>query len=340
MKHHLLYFLLLVILVINNFDGICQTRDELVMGNQLTFTCDNNFLLFNGEDGYYTSGLILRYDHISQKQNANSTKRIFSYELGQQIYTAHSRKILPNNTPSFPGGIEQIDRPIAGYLFGKITYYSFYNNSRMLGLGVSVGTVGENSFGRSTQEFWHQMIGVKNHWNWVWDYQVNNEIGINVHGTFASSLINSELHSTFQITPVTEVTLGTTFTNISQGVLLQVGKLRPISSSSYWNSKLQLTRADPDDHHTELFLYYNPEVKYQLYNATIQGGLLRDDKGQILSEAKPLVFSHEIGVRFSAPRYCIAYQITLQSREAKNQFYRQSFASLILTYRFAEKVQE
>jgi len=328
----LLFFVPLIIFIFYALPSTCQDRDSEALRHQLTFTCDNNFLLFDGDDGYYTDGVFLRYDRISRKETPASVKRIFSYEIGQMMYTAYSRKILPASQSGIPGGISQIDRPIAGYLFGKATRSSFYHDRRMLALGVSIGTIGENSLSKEAQEFWHRMIGVKDYWNWVWDYQVKNEVGINIHGTFANSLINRK-NSFFQITPVTQATLGTTFTNLSQAVLLQFGRLRPMSSSSYWHSRLQLTGSSTNSP-MELFLYYKPEVKYQLYNATIQGGLFRSDKGPILSEIKPFVFSHEVGIRFSIPRYCFAYYVTFQSKEALGQFYNQSYASLALAYRF------
>jgi hypothetical protein len=250
------------------------------------------------------------------------------------IYTAYSRKILPAGQSNIPGGISQIDRPIAGYLFGKISSSTFYHDRRLLTLGISVGTIGDNSLGKEVQEFWHKMIGVKDYWNWVWDYQVKNEVGANVHGTFANAIIDPKQQSLFQVTPITQATLGTTFTNLSQSVLLQFGKLRPMSSSSYWHSKLQLSGASADNKNMELFFYYRPEVKYQLYNATIQGGMFRSDKGPLVSEPQPFVFLHEIGVRFSVPKYCVGYYVTFQSKDAKGQFYRQSYASVFVAYRF------
>jgi lipid A 3-O-deacylase len=68
------------------------------------------------------------------------------------------------------------------------------------------------------------VIGVKDYWNWVWDYQLKNEMGINVHASYAQSLIDLERHSFFQISPISQLTLGTTFINAAQGVFFQVGK--------------------------------------------------------------------------------------------------------------------
>ncbi|GHN01154.1 hypothetical protein WSM22_26430 [Cytophagales bacterium WSM2-2] len=319
----------LVVFVLAGVSGQCQETDAKTKRHQLTFTCDNDFLLFKGEDGYYTNGVFIRYDRISVKPST-AIKRIYSYELGQMIYTAHSRKILPTSNPvNAPVGIDQIDRPIAGYLYGKVTRTTFYNERTLLALGVSLGSTGDNSFGKDVLEFWHRMIGVKDYWNWVWNYQVKSELGINLHSTFARSLIQS--HSSFQITPVTQATLGTTFTNLSQAVLFQFGKLQPMSSSSYWHSRLQLA---PTGRQPELFLYYRPEIKYQVYNATIQGGMFTADKGPILSDIKPFVFSHEVGVRFSVPRYCIGYNVVFQSKEAASQFDGEWYASMMVAFRY------
>lgn len=314
----------------------CKAQGDEVapLRNQLSFTCDNNFFLFDGDDGYYTNGIFLRYDRLGARSANTNKKIIMSYELGQMIFSAHSRKILLNsNSQGIPYGLNQIDRPIAGYLFGKVTQTTF-SKKRLLAWGVSVGVIGNNSFGKEAQEFWHNIIGVKDYWNWVWDYQVKNEWGVNLQGTFAQSLIHPKTQSTIQITPLTQAVLGSTFTNLTQSVVLQIGKLRAMSSSSYWNSRLQLSDAPRGKQSLEYFVYYKPGIRLQLYNATIQGGMFNSEKGPIVGEIEPLVFSHEFGVRFSSVRYCMGYQMTYQNKEAVGQFYDQWFASLYLAFRF------
>jgi lipid A 3-O-deacylase len=328
-------FVLLFIFSCIGVAGSCQVYyNHGVMRHQLTFLVDNNYFLFNGDDGYYTSGIFFKYDHIYSNPLPAAPKRIFSYEGGHMIYNAYTRKILPTgNQSKFPGGIEQIDRPIAGYLFGKVSCSSFYGNHRMFAFSISIGSTGKYSFGKDVQEFWHRTVGIKDHWNWVWDYQVNSELSVNTQGTFANSLVKKK-NTFFQITPVTQATLGTAFTNVFQSVLFQLGRFRPMSSSSYWNSRLQLVKDLRNFHSTELYLFYQPSVGYQLYNATIQGGLFRRDKGVIVSEVVPFIISHKIGIRFSAPKYSFGYHVTFQTREAETQFHRQSFASLMAAFRF------
>jgi hypothetical protein len=333
---YLIRFVLITILLLPAivFITAAQDPETVAFNQQLTFTCDNNFLLFNGEDGYYTSGLFVRYDRLRNKPSPNVVKQVFSYELAQQIYTAHSRKILPNPTQQFPGGLDEIDRPIAGYLYAKASLSSVFKNNKLLVVGLSVGSIGNNSFGRESYAFWHRVIGVKEHWNWVWDYQVEDSWGANVHVTFAAPLLSKSKH--FQITPISKATVGTSFTDFTQAVMLQYGKLLSIAGSSYWNTRLAAS-PNAESSLTELFVYYKPALSYQLYNATIEGGRFNETQQGIIAAPEPLVLAHEFGVRFSTSRYCLAYQLVLQSKEAKSQFRTHAYGSLVVACRFGNQ---
>lgn len=321
----------LILLLGVRYNSTAQQKERMHFNQQLTFNSDNNFLLFNGDDGYYTSGLFLRYDRLRNTPSPKAVKQIFSYELAQQMYTAHSRKILPNATQQFPGGLDEIDRPIAGYLYMKASLNTVFRNNNLLVLGVSAGSIGSNSFGRETYAFWHSLIGVKEHWNWVWDYQVEDALGANVHGTFAVPLLSKT--ERFQVTSVTEATVGTSFTDFTQAVLLQYGKVLSVAGSSYWHTKLAASE-NAASNYRELFVYYKPALSYQLYNATIEGGRFNNEQRGIVSVPEPLVLAHEFGLRFSTPRYCLAYQLVFQSKEAKSQFRNQAYGSLTMAFRF------
>lgn len=315
-------------------DVLCQPTDIARVGRQISLNLDNNFFLFNGDDGYYTNGTFIKYSLIGRSTSGKVQKRIFSFELGQKVFIAHSRKILPspNTQLNIPGGIQQIDRPIAGYLFSKISKTLFYKNRTLLELGVSIGSIGKNSLGQNLIEIWHEAIGVKDYWNWVWKYQVKNEVGMNVHGTFGYAILPYRQRQFYQLTPISQATIGTTFTDFSQSLLFQIGKLRPLSSSSFWSSRLDhagsLDENEALDQNLELFFFYKPEIRYQVYNATIQGGMFTQDKGQILSEVVPVVLSHEFGVQLSRPRFSIRYSMIFQTKEAKSQFLNQSYGNL------------
>jgi lipid A 3-O-deacylase len=307
-----------------------QSKGVSSVAHQVSLNIDNNFFLFNGDDGYYTNGMFVKYNLAGRSTSDKVEKKIFSFELAQKIYIAHSRKILPspNAQLNIPGGIQQIDRPIAGYLFGRVSKSLFYKNRSVLQLGASIGTIGKNSFGKDVIAIWHEAIGVKDHWNWVWDYQVKNEFGANVHGTFGYSLLPYRQQQLIQLSSISQATIGSIFTDVSQSLLVQIGKLRSMSSSSFWSSRLASSENSDDNGALEWFLFYKPEIKYQAYNATVQGGMFTKEKGQIIAAVNPLVFSHEFGVQLSRPKFSVRYSMFFQSKEAKNQFLNQSYASV------------
>jgi hypothetical protein len=306
-----------------------QEDHNATFNQQFTFTSDNNFLLFNGDDGYYTSGVFLRYDRL--RSRSLRRKQIFSFELGQQLYTAHSRKILPNPTSQFPGGLSQIDRPVAGYLFAKTALSTVFNNNILLIVGVSAGSIGNHSYGREIYIFWHEAIGVKSHWNWVWDHQLEDKLGANLHGTVALPVVYTS--NRFQLTPVTEITAGTSFTELTQAVVIQYGRLLRIHNSSFWQTRMQ-NNPDAEGTASELFLYLKPALTYQLYNATIEGGRFTSEQRGITDKPMSWVGSYTAGLCFAKARYSLAYQFTVQTREAKRQFHHQSHGSISMTYRF------
>lgn len=309
-----------------------QDRTDARLPQQLIVSCDNNAFLLNDDDGYYTSGFFLKYDRVRGDRQTGSPTSIFSYEVGHMIYNAHQRKILAAPTGVFPGGVSEIDRPVTGYLFASATRSSFYRKNRLLRVGASVGIVGENAFGKQVQESWHKVIGIKQHWNWVWDYQLRSEVGANIHGVYAFAMF-SRPGSWIQMTPVTQASVGTLTTQVSQALVFQTGKFRPTASSSYWQSRI-LSSEPANSRNVEFFFFYKPQITWQLYNATIQGGMIRQDKGPITSELRPIVFSQDIGVRFSNAKYCLGYHVTLQTREAKSQIKSHVFANIFCALRF------
>ncbi len=287
---------------------------------QITVTSENDRYMFQGKDGYYTNGLLLKYTKaISPK---NSQKRLNSFELGQKMFLPYERKIF---LPS------EIDRPVTGYLYVRFLRTQFSAANQLWQWGASVDAIGDASLARSMQSLFHNWIGISSRWNWVWDYQLKSSIGVNLHGSFAKALLKQNSAS-FQAIPVTKATLGTSFTNISQGLVLQFGKLRPMSQSAFWKAALQ---SDGETPHTkpEWIFYYYPEVQYQAYNATVQGSLFLNDKGAIISSPEPFLLTHQAGVLFSADRYLLQLAANFQSKEAKSQRFSQRYGSIQVGYR-------
>lgn len=291
---------------------------------QLTVATENDRYMLQGKDGYYTNGLIINYTRAHQSKRASILKQLDQYEIGQKIFTAYSRHIY---TPS------EIDRPITGYLYARFTQNNFLHNNQLFQWGASVGVIGKASLGEALQKEFHRLIHIKNKWSaWVWEYQLKSEGGINLHGSYARGLLQNK-KSFFQITPVTQATLGTIFTNISQGLLLQTGKINLLSQSSYWNASIQDKKATAAIN-PELFFYYYPELTYQVYNATVQGGLFREDKGPITSPVEPFILRHQLGALFALGRYTVKLEANFVTKEASSQRYGQRYGGIYGSYRF------
>lgn len=289
---------------------------------QLTVSTENDRYLLQGKDGYYTNGLLINYSKVHVAKNINSLKQVDQYEIGQKMYTPYSRKIL---MPS------QIDRPITGYLYAKFTRSNFVQHNQLWQWGASVGAIGKASLGEAVQNTFHRLIHVdSDKWGWIWNYQLNSEVGLNLHGSYARGLLQNK-PSHLQITPVTRATLGTIFTNLSQGVLFQLGKFNSLHQNAYWNASVEDKNESTP---SELFFYYYPELMYQAYNATVQGGLLRKDKGPITAAIEPFIFTNQFGGVYAWNRYTIKLEVTFQSREASSQDFTHWYSGMHGSYRF------
>jgi hypothetical protein len=297
----------------------CKSR---IYSRQLSVTSENDRYLFQGKDGYYTNGLLLNYTKALPIKNGR--KRLNSFELGQKMFLPYSRKIF---LPS------QIDRPVTGYLYFRFTRMLAASPNELWQWGASVDAIGDASLARSVQNTFHNWININSGmWGWVWNYQLKSSVGANLHGTFAKGLIKQDAASLFQVVPVTTATIGTSFTNISQGVILQVGSLRPLQRSAFWNAAVQAT--DEAAHtKSEWFIYYYPNLHYQVFNSTVQGSLLRRDRGPITSAAEPFVWTHQAGVLFSADRYYVKLAANVQTKEARSQQSSQRYGSVQVGYR-------
>ena len=313
-----------------------QSIKSKPLQNQVSITLENDYFVFKNTDRYYTSGIFASYDKAMKPKKSTVLNKTFKIEVGQMIFKQFTRKVWPTVLVSnaYPGGIGVIDRPITGYLFGKYSQQIFYKKQIMLQWGASVGTIGPMSLGRQVQSGFHKTSGVGNWWDWVWDYQLRSEVGVNLHSKFAFSIFKNKRESILQVTPITQATLGTTFTDASQSLFLQIGKTNAMHQSGFWNSRIAEKATTKPIHKNEIFFYYLPTAKYQMYNATVQGGYFLNDKGPIVSDIKPWVISHKLGAMFANDKYSFDASVVYLSKEAETQFNDHAYGSIRFAYRF------
>ncbi len=284
---------------------------------QLSFKTDNDAYLLQKKDGYYSNGLFVTLNTASEK---NNHKIITSYELGQMIFT-------PRNVNFFRDG--GIDRPFCGYLYLSYNKAIFLPKQQIVQWAASIGTIGENALGENVQETIHKLFRYKQFIGW--DTQISNEVGLNATLKYAKEVlpINTAL---LKIIPQSELTLGTIFTNAKIGGYICFGLMQEANNSSLFNANISKnTNANTK---AECFIYWHPQFIYQLYNATVQGGLFTDNGQNVTAPIFTNMYMQTFGLQVASGRIASKLEVAYQTQEARTQQQSQRYASISIGYRF------
>lgn len=283
---------------------------------EITFTNDNDAYLFNKYDAFYTNGLFLKFSVAGEKRGH---KVIRSYELGQMIYTPLIRKIY------FP---DDIDRPFCGYLFTKYTTRTFLPGQAMLQYSATLGIVGPASLGEAMQNAYHRIFGYSQFTGW--QYQVRNELGVDLGIGYARTVWDN--NSWLKLVPSGHLSLGSTFTNAKAGIYTILGAFEKNDNSVMWQAGINRNPVKTRRKY-ELFLYWYPQLIYQRYNATVEGGLFNKEAGAQLADITPWMYQQNLGLCYASGRWTTRLEIIYQSKEAELQKRSQQYVSLQAGYR-------
>jgi len=286
---------------------------------QFGFKSDNDAYLATGQDKYYTNGLFISYRFANnpKKENSALAKQITQVELGQKMYNAQSGYI-PD--------MVYVDRPITAYLYAGASKHWFYRSENSLSLGVQLGTIGPNSLGRQAQELIHKIGGFYPPKGW--EYQLNNEIGLNFNMAYTHFLQRSPTKK-LDLSINTGANLGNTFSGLSAGFTLRTGRMNPLNATAYNRSNL----ADASSS-SEFFFFAKPQLDWVAYDASISGGLFRKDKGPITFNSKPWVLSQEFGLVFAEKRWSAQLSYTFKTHEINSSAKAHQFGSISTYYQF------
>ncbi|HEY0677101.1 MAG TPA: lipid A deacylase LpxR family protein [Chitinophagaceae bacterium] len=290
---------------------------------EISFTTENDNYLLQKRDGYYTNGFYFSFQHLAGIKKRSAGKVIMRYELGQMIFNPYKYSITDP---------EQMDRPFAGYLFVKASRSGFFSNEANLQYGLSAGILGKPSGAEQTQRVYHDLINIYKVEGW--DYQLKDEFGLNIHAQYTHP-VTGELRrgSGLDLNAIVKASAGNTFTNGVAGLLLRIGLLEKPSQSVAWSSRLHREQAGYF-RKSEFFIFYQPEVMLQVYNATLQGGLFRSDKGPVRAELQPWLYQHRMGLMFAQDRCSIIFAVVHRTREARGMRRKENYGSVQLAYRF------
>ncbi|MFZ9717771.1 MAG: lipid A-modifier LpxR family protein [Chitinophagaceae bacterium] len=297
---------------------------EKAFRNELLVLSENDNFDFGGTDRYYTNGFILQYNRVGgEKQTSKAIKRIHHWEAGIKIYNP-----IRNNR-SLQVVTELMDRPYAGWSYLSYANTQIRAKDNVLQTGLTAGMLGPASQAQQLQEGWHKFWGIYRLYGW--NLQVNNEIGLNLHADYFPKL-KEATDLRFRMHGILQSTIGNTFTHAAVGMLFQTGKLQPTQHSAWWGAAL--SNAKQDASRVEHIFFAEPTLILQAYNATVQGGLFRKDKGSFTTPIRGVVAQLRTGMLLSGKRMSFRWYYTYRTREGARMRKGESWGSIALSYRF------
>ncbi|RJF98281.1 lipid A deacylase LpxR family protein [Noviherbaspirillum saxi] len=249
------------------FSGFAQARESGKISHIVGI--DNDTLLLNRNDGFYTSGK--NYAQIHTVRQVGQTT-VFGWRIAQDLYTASDIK-LP------PAQVGAPDHPYAGWLHGGVFKEVHREDGTYSKTGMDIGCLGPCAGGRWTQTNFHRVIDQPLPQGW--SRQVRNEIGVVFHGELAPVSWRAEA---FDLTPALHGRFGNIFTDIGAGFTARAGRLN-------------LLPRQP-----ALYGYLHADLKIVGYNATLQGGYFSRNNPHTV-DPKRLVGEAEIGFAWNDGTY-------------------------------------
>lgn len=293
-----------------------QDKTKEVFGKELSFTTENDAYLLQKQDAYYTNGLFFSVLKAGQKKG---DKLIKSYQLGQMIFTPLSKKAA---APS------DIDRPYCGLLFVKYAETRFRKNGSVFQYSGTLSELGPSSGGEGLQNGYHRLFGYTRFTGW--QYQVKNAVGLDLGASYAQTIMEDS--SWIKLVPQIQASLGTVFTNASLGLYTVIGSFEKNNHSELWNARTA-TNNEAKQRKSEFFLYWYPQLLYQVYNGTVEGGLLSKGSGAVLGSSEKWVFRQSIGICYANSRWSTRAAWVYQTREVVSQLSDHQYGSFTLSYR-------
>ena len=301
-------------------------QDRYTYSSELHLESDNDAYLLRLRDGYYTNGIMIGWTYLperKQKPDRKVEKLLSYYRIGQKIFNSDNwRSYLP----------EQIDRPFAGYLFAEKGFRLIYNSGDVLEFGLTAGTVGPAAYGAEIQGMLHRLLGFAKIRGWV--YQIKNEAGASAFVKYDKHITGRSEKSLLQLRATGEGSLGNLFTYAKGGALLTFGEKEHADRSAQYRARIgdekKLRRS-------EIYAFIHPQFLYQAYNATVQGGLFRNDKGAITAELNRFILMHEWGLVFAQDRWTSSVSFIKKQKEATSMRRDELFGAIKIAYRIGRK---
>lgn len=245
---------------------------------------DNDTLLLNRNDGFYTSGM--RYERRYSMRDAGNLI-VYGWRIGQDQYTASDIKLPPEQ-------VRPPDHPYAGWLYGGFFKEAHRSDGSHAKYGIDIGCIGPCAGGEWTQTQFHRLINQPLPRGW--SRQVKNEMGVVFHADVAP--VRWTLRPSVDLTPSVNARFGNIFTDVGAGLLLRAGRLNVLPGQSTFHAFLRT------------------DIHAVAYNATLQGGYFSNGNPHTV-EPKRFVGEAEIGVIWGDETYGAKMSVVRRGNEIR-----------------------
>lgn len=246
---------------------------------------DNDTLLLNRNDGFYTSGM--RYTRKYALRQVESLT-VFGWRIGQELYTASDIKLPPEQ-------VGPPDHPYAGWLYGGFFKEVHRSDGSRTRFGIDVGCIGPCAGGEWTQTRFHRLLDQPLPQGW--SQQVKNEFGVVLHADIAP--VRWTPNPSVDVTPSLNARFGNIFTDVGAGVLMRAGRLNALPGQS------------------TLHAFLRTDVRAVGYNATLQGGFFSKGNPHTV-EPKRFVGEAEAGIAWAGATYGAKLALVRRSNEIRD----------------------
>jgi len=285
---------------------------------------DNDLFTSTVNDQYYTNGIEVFYRFLNKNENPNINKKITEFKFGQYIYNPHT---------VLAASLRKHDRPFAGYLFGEAGIHKFYQNESVFKITGQIGVVGPSSGAEGFQEQFHKAFGYKKVQGW--NYQIHDALAIQGNLFYSKKIFPSRFDQNVDFSLQGEANFGTVLNGITAGPLARFSlkKLLPIYDSNLYGASLN-SDIEKYKEQREFYFYINPNVNWQLYDATIQGSMFNNES-PVTFDLRPLRFYGEAGFKYRKNHWNFHYLFIYKSKELEHPrnegyFYGSISASYLL----------
>ena len=263
---------------------------------------DNDTLLLNRKDGFYSSGL--RYSQVHALRTGD---RVVSYgwRIGQELYTASDIKLAPQ----FVG---PPDHPYAGWLYGGIYKEVGRVDGSSSRFGLDIGCLGPCAGGEWTQTRFHRVLNQPQPQGW--SRQVRNEPGIVVYADIAP--VRWTPAQSIDVTPGFNARFGNIFTDAGVSLQVRAGQLNVLPDGPTFHA------------------FVRTEIHAVGYNATLQGGYFSNNNSHAV-DPRRVVGEAQAGVVWSHGPYGVVAALVRRGNEIRglpNSIGAQNYLHLRFSY--------